>query len=401
MLTRRRFLITLPAAAVASAANAQSFGGRFRRTPAPALPSFIYFGTDTGKGLAHGIYVARFDPATGHITPPQLAATTPRPSYMAISQPIGGVRRLYAVNDVANESATITAFAMNQASGALTQINQVGAGGSEPCYISLDVTGQMAFVADYLGSAVTTFHVEPNGGLSAPVARIDFKDAHFGKRGPNSAHQDAPHPSSAQLSPDNRFLLVSDLGSDAISIFPVEPGAHLGPPVVYPIERSGSGPRHIAFHPNGRWVYSLNELDCTVQRFLWTTTSSRTAPQALLVNTGEAVKLAAPESSRNTTAAELAISADGNFLYASIRGNENSIVVFSIDDAGPLTFLQRIPTGGHTPRQFSLDASGRWLACCNQESGTVTVFRRDGGSGKLSGPVQTIPLDSVLFLLFA
>ena len=400
MLTRRRFLITFPAAA-ASAAHAQSFGGRFRRKPVPALPSFIYFGTDTGKGVAHGIYVARFDAATGHIGTPQLAATTERPSFLALSQPIGGVRRLYAVNDLANDSATISSFAMNQATGALTHINHVSAGGAGPCYLSLDAAGQTAFIADSIGSAVTTYHVEPNGGLSGPVTRIDFKDAHFGRHGPNSAHQEAPRPSSAQLSPDNRFLLVSDLSSDAISIFPVEPGARLGAPVLYPVERAGAGPRHLAFHPNGRWVYSLNELDSTIQRFLWTTTSSRTAPQALLVNTGEAVKLAAADSSRGSAAAELAISTDGNFLYASERGNENSIVVFSIDDQGPLTFLERIPTGGRTPRHFSLDPSGRWLACGNQDSGTVTVFRRDGGSGKLIGPVQSIALDSVLFLLFA
>ena len=399
MLTRRRFLLTLPAAA-AAAAHAQSFAARFRRTPAPAPPSFVYFGTGTDKGLARGIYLARFDPATGHISQPQLAASTLQPSFMAISQPVGGVRRIYAVNEVVNASASITSYNMNPATGALTRINQVSAGGASPCYISLDATGETAFVADFDGSAIATFRVLPGGGLSGPVEHIAFKDPRFGKRGPNTVRQDAPRPHSVHLSPDNRFLLVSDLGSDAISIFPVLSGARLGAPTLFPNERPGSGPRHIAFHPNGRWIYSLNELDSTIQRFLWTTTSSRTAPQAILVNTGEVVRLAGPQATKDNTAAEVVITGDGNFLYASICGGENSIVVYSIGDQGALTFLQRIPSGGRTPRQFTLDPSGRWLACGNQDSGTATVFRRDGGSGKLSGPVQSVALDSVLFILF-
>jgi len=408
MFTRRRFLLTLPAVAalprlLSESAEAQSFASRFHRAPAaPPPPHFVYFGTDTEKGAAHGIYVARFDEATGHFTEPQLAAATPRPSFLAISQPVGGRRRLYAVNAVANPSATVTSFLVNSATGALTEINQVSSDGAGPCYISLDAIDEIAFVANYVGSTIATYRVQPNGALSTPVERLDYKEPRFGKRGPVPGRQEVPHPHSVHVSPDNRFLLVSDLGSDKISIFQIEHSeAKLGPPTLFSNGRPGSGPRHIAFHPNGRWVYSINELDSTIDRFLWTTTSSRTAPQGLLINTGEVVKTIAPGFPvAKNTAAEIAISSDGNFLYASNRG-EDTLVVYTIADDGPLTFLQRVASGGRTPRHFTLDPSGHWLVCGNQDSATVTVFHRDGGTGRLSGPVQSISLDSVMFTLFA
>jgi 6-phosphogluconolactonase len=292
---------------------------------------------------------------------------------------------------------------MDPASGALKQINEVSSAGAGPCYFSLDATGKAAFVADYAGSAIATYHVLPDGGLSEPVVRIDYKDAKFGKRGPVTARQDVPHPHSVHLSPDNRFLLVNDLGSDAISVFRIDAAsARLGPPTLFTNDRPGSGPRHIAFHPNGRWVYSINEIDSTLDRFLWTTTSSPTDPQGLLVYTGEHVKTIAPGfPAAKNTAAEVAISPDGKFLYASNRG-EDTLVVFSIADVdGKLAFVQRISCGGKTPRHFTLSPDSRWILCGNQDSATVTVFRRDGGSGRLGGPVQTLPLDSVMFTLFA
>ena len=212
-----------------------------------------------------------------------------------------------------------------------------------------------------------------------------------------------PHPHSVHLSPDNRFLLVNDLGSDRISVFTVNPAtARLGPPALFSNNRPGSGLRHIAFHPNGRWVYSINELDSTIDRFLWTTTSSRTDPQGLLVNTGAPVKTIAPSFPvAKNTAAEVAISLDGNFLYASNRG-EDSLVVFSIAPVnGALTLVQRISCGGRTPRHFTLDPSERWLLCGNQDSASITIFRRDSASGRIGGPTQTIPLDSPMFCLFA
>src|ERR1017187_2918342 len=392
MFTRRRFLLTLPAVALSRhLATAQSFTNPLKKKPAPPPPpSFVYFGTDTAKGVAKGIYLSRFDRTAGQLTAPVLVAETLRPSYLALSTPVAGHRRLYAANAVPDASATITSFQMDPTTGALKEINQVASAGAGPCYVSLDATGETAFVANYVGSTIATYRVHPDGSLSDPVVRLDYKDPKFGKRGPVTARQDVPHPHSVHLSPDNRFLVVNDLGSDAISVFTVDAAtAHLGSPALFVNDRPGVGPRHIAFHPNGRWIYSINEIDSTIDHFLWTTTSSRTDPQAMLVNTGAHVKTIAPDfPAAKNTAAEVQISPDGNFLYASNRG-EDSLVVFSISADGKLTFIERVPCGGQTPRHFTLDPSGRWILCGNQDSATVTVFRRDGGTGRLSGPTQT------------
>jgi 6-phosphogluconolactonase len=405
MFTRRRFLLTFPAAAVLpKLALAQSFVNPLKKKPpVPPPPVFVYFGTDTAKGVSKGIYVSRFNPATGQLSAPVLAAATLRPAYLAISTPVAGHRRLYATNEASDSSATLSGFQVDPATGALRGINQVTATTAGPCYVSLDAAGEAAFVANYAGSSIESYRVLPNGALSEPVERIDFKNPKFGKRGPVGSRQDAPHPHSVHLSPDNRFLLVNDLGSDAITVFPIEPGAKLGTPVLYQNDRPGCGPRHIAFHPNGRWVYSINEIDSTIDLFHWSETTSRTDPQGLLINTGHFVKTVAPgPAAAKNTAAEVAVSSDGNFLYASNRG-EDTLVVFRISpDDGQLTLLQRIACGGKTPRHFTLspDSIARWIVCGNQDSATVTVFRRDAATGQLSGPVQTLPLDSVMFSMF-
>ncbi len=403
LFTRRRFLLALPAvAALPRLALTQSFVNPLRKTaPAPPPPSFVYFGTDTSDGIAKGIYLSRFNTVTGQLTPPALVAQTARPSYLAISSLVNGHRRIYAVNALPAPNDTIASYLMDPATGALHPINHVTSAGDGPCYISLDATGEVAYVANYVGSTIATYRVLPNGALSDPVTCIDFKNPKFGKRGPVAARQDVPHPHSVHLSPDNRFLLVNDLGSDEISVFPVAPGAHLGQPALFSNDRPGSGPRHIAFHPNGRWVYSVNEIDSTIDHFLWTTTSSRTDPQGMLINTSQTVKTIAPEfPAAKNTAAEVAVSPDGNFLYASNRG-ENTLVVFAIGAEGKLGFLQRIPCGGKTPRHFVLSPDSRWVLCGNQDSATVTVFRRDGATGRLTGPTQSLPLDSPMFTLFA
>ena len=406
MLTRRRFLLTLPALAAApklAAAQSFAFPHLPKKPPPPPPPTFVYFGTDTTKGVSKGIYLSRFDRTAGHLTPPQLVAETPRPSFLALSPAVAGHRRLYAVNAVADASATVSSFLMDPATGALKPINQVTSGGAGPAYISIDATGKTAFVANYVGSTITTYRIEPDGSLSQPVERIDYKDKKFGSRGPVTARQDVPHPHSMHISPDNRFLLVNDLGSDEISVFAIDAdSAHLGPPALFTNDRPGSGPRHLAFHPNGRWVYSINEIDSTIDLFLWTTTSSRTLPQGLLVKASTGIKTIDPKfPAAKNTAAEIAISSDGKFLYASNRG-EDSLVVFSIAPAdGALTFIERIPSGGKTPRQFAIDPSAHWLLCGNQDSANVAVFRRDLTSGRIGGPTQTVPIDSPMFILFA
>lgn len=403
MLTRRRFLLLLPAATASVSAAAQDLTSIFhRKKPAAPQPTRVYFGTDTTKGVSKGIYLAHFDSQTGQLSPPLLAATTARPSYMAITPTR---HHLYAVNAINDPAATVTGFAIDQRTGSLREIGQVPSGGAGPAYISIDATGHAAFVANYFGSTIASFRMLPDAMLSQPVERIDFNDhAKFAPLGPNAVRQDRSHPHCTTISPDNRFLLVCDLGTDHITIFAIDPEtARLtGKPYLFTNGRPGSGNRHVVFHPNGRWIYGINEIDSTIDHYLWTETHALNPPEALLVNTGHFVKTIAPSfPEEKNTAAEVAVSPDGNFLYASNRG-EDTLVVYSIDqEKGRLKLVQHISSGGKTPRHFTLDPTGQWILCGNQDSATVTVFHRDGATGRLTGPTQSIRLDSVMYTLFA
>lgn len=397
MITRRRFFLLFPA----YTASAQSL---FRKKqPLPPPPTRVFIGTDTAKGVSKGIYHCTFNSATGQLSVPVLAAETPRPSYLALSPLRAGRRSLYATNGVPNSSATVTTFDLDPRTGVLTEKGKVTSAGAGPTYISVDSTGHAAFVANYFGGTITSYKIQPDGTLSQPVDTFDFKDARFGHNGPVPGRQDTAHPHSVMVSPDDRFLLVNDLGKDALSVFHIDHvTGKLSPadPLLTTL-RAGSGPRHIAFHPNGRWIYLINELDSTLDHLLWTTTHSVTNPQGLLINANTTVKTIAPDfPAEKNTAAEVMISPDGNFLYASNRG-EDTLVVFSITGDGSLKEVQRIASGGKTPRHFTFDPTFRWILCGNQDSACVTIFRRDEGTGKLTGPLQSAPVDSPLFLLFA
>src|SRR5271168_5323497 len=344
MFTRRRFLVIVSAFA-ASAHAEVSWPLRKKKPVPPPPPLTVYFGTDTAKGVSKGIYQSHFDTIHGQLSAPVLAAATLRPSFLAVT-PVGQGRRcLYAVNAINDPAATATTFTIDPKTGALNQTGQVTSAGAGPAYISIDDTGHSAFVANYFGGTVASYRIQPDGTLSQPVSHIDFKDHRkFGALGPNSARQDAPHPHSATISPDNRFLLVCELGTDYISVFSInhETG-QLSDQRLFSNDHPGSGPRHVAFHPNGRWVYGINEIDSTLDHYLWTATRFADTPQGLLVNTNTPVKTIAPDfPADKNTAAELAISSDGLFLYASNRG-EDSLVVFSIRPKdGKLDLVQRI-----------------------------------------------------------
>jgi 6-phosphogluconolactonase len=376
--------------------------GKRKKQQTPAAP-LVYLGGDTINSASKGIYLARFNPATGQLTTPALVAECVRPSYMATAM-VGKRRLLYAANEGHDEpSSGVSSYVINPADGSLTFLGKVSAGGAGPCFISVDETASCAFVANYTGSSVASYKINGDGTLTQPVDRVDFKQPSFGHHGPNAARQDASHPHSANVSPDNRFLIVNDLGNDNIATFYIDNAtAHLGPAQLNESRTAGSGPRHIAFHPNGRWAYGVNELNSTVQHYLWNTTHSAggSTPVALLTEAGAAVSTLDAAYRGLNTAAEIAVTADGSAVIVSNRG-ENSLVVFAIDGLrGALTLRQRVACAGKTPRQFTLDQTGRWLLCGNQDSGTVTVFSVDRNQ-QISGPVQTLAIPMPQMILFA
>ncbi len=365
-LSRRRLLRLLPLAAAHASLPAQMQLFKQRRKPkSQAMQPLVYIGTDTNHAGAKGIYQARFDARSGRLSEPVLAATCFRPAYLAANQvgkgQPGAPERhiLYVTNEGDAKTSAVSSYQMDPATGALTLLGQVSSAGAGPCYVAVDASGRSAYVANYAGGTIASYRVQPDGTLSEPVDRVDFHDQSvFGHHGPMAARQDGPHPHSSMVTPDNRFLVVNDLGDDSIAIFPIDAKtAHLGKPHLFQSLSPGSGPRHVAFHPNGRWAYGIDELASRIDQYLYT--SMRGGPgleaQAILTGADHSVSTLDAGFHGTNTAAEIVMAPDGDVLYASNRG-EDSLVVFAIDQTnGMLSFRQRIACGGKTPRHFTLD----------------------------------------------
>jgi 6-phosphogluconolactonase len=333
----------------------------------------VYVGTYT-SGESKGIYRLRLDLATGGLSPEGDPTETVNPSFLAF-HPSG--RFLYAVNETGDArrdpSGGVSAFAIDAKTGSLTFLNRQPSGGPAPCHLSVDKAGRHVLVANYWDGSVSVLPIGTDGRLGAATARIQHEG-----HGPNAERQEGPHAHSVHLDADNRFALVADLGSDRVAVYRFdaqkgtltanEPAAGVLPP--------GSGPRHFAFHPDGRHAYVINELNATVTVFDYDPAKGALAPQQTVPT------LPAGFTGANTTA-EVVVRPDGRFVYASNRGHD-SLALFSVDAAtGRLTALGHQPTLGRQPRNFAIDPSGTFLLAANQDSDSVVVFRIDPASGKL------------------
>jgi 6-phosphogluconolactonase len=343
--------------------------------------SELYIGTYTHEiepgNKGDGIYLSQWDAAAGTLTPLTLAMRTADPSFMALP-PAGDV--LYAVNEIEGPEGSVTAFHRDPR-GVLVQRNAVSSGGNSPCHITVDHTNRAVFVANYGNGSLTSYRVTANG-LEGPVSRFADEFKKLGM-GPNQERQKSPHIHCVTLSPDERYLLVSDLGTDHIWIFHVDlKTATLTETKNFFHAKPGSGPRHTHFHPNRKWVYSINEMAATVDVLEWN------AKAGTLTGVSE-VSLRDASSPADSTGAELAIDRAGRFLYASHR-TENTLLVFSIDaKSGALSLVQRIGCGGKNPRDFTLDPSEKWVVATNQDSQNIVLFGRDPQTGKLSETGKT------------
>lgn len=339
--------------------------------------------TPDGSG-SKGIYAARFDTTTGKLAGLTPVAELQNPSWVTVSR---DRRFLYAVSEVGVADATGTpaglVVAYSVASdGKLTELNRVSSGGADPCHLAIDRAGRTVAVANYTGGSTVSFHVGTDGRLGAAS-----KDQHLGK-GPNAQRQEAAHAHSVDFVADGRLLLSCDLGNDRVYVYRHDPragtiAAHK--PAFVGLE-PGAGPRHLAVHPSGRYVYVLTELSSHVAMFAWNP-SAGTLVQRQSVST---VPLGTPSS--NSTA-EIVVHPNGRFVYASNRGHD-SIAVFSVDArAGRLTLLANTPTGGNVPRNFAVDPSGRWILAANQRSNSIVTFAIDPSKGTLTpnGATLAVP----------
>ena len=276
----------------------------------------------------------------------------------------------------------MSAFSIDHASGKLTLLNQVSSHGAGPCYITLDKTGKFVLVANYDSGTVATFPVLPDGKLGEAASVMQ----HSG-HGSDPERQEGPHAHEIELSPNNHFAVAADLGLDKLLVYKFDAGTgalKANDPPFAQIE-PGSGPRHFAFTPNGKFAYVLAEMKSTVTALSFDSRSG-TFHQLQTVSS-----LPADYKGKND-AAELGISPSGRFVYASNRGSD-TIAVFSIGRDGKLANVEYAPTKGQTPRGFRLDPSGSYLFAANQESNNIVIFKVDAKSGKLTptGKVLDVP----------
>jgi 6-phosphogluconolactonase len=332
----------------------------------------LYVGTYTSGG-SKGIYRLHLDTATGALTPAGDPTETVNPSFLAFHP----TRRfLYAVNETGDAardpSGAVSAFAIDRATGSLTLLNQQPSGGPAPCHMTIDKEGRHLLVANYWGATAAVLPIQADGRLGPPaVVR------HEG-RGPHPERQTEPHPHSINLDPANRFAFVADLGIDKLVAyrFDAAKGTLARHDAGTVALKPGAGPRHLAFHPDGRQAYVINELDSTITRLDYDAASGKMSAAQTLST------LPAAFQGRNITA-EVVVHPDGTLLFGSNRGHD-SIAAFRIDPAtGALTALGHTPTGGKTPRNFAIDPTGAYLLAANQESDTIAVFRIDRASGRL------------------
>jgi 6-phosphogluconolactonase len=349
----------------------------------------VYFGTFTdGKG----IYVSWLDLDTGKLSPPQLAAPLAAPSSVAVS-PDG--RFLYAGSHGTNGDF-VDSFAIDGQMGSLKLLDQKSASGVEPCYVGADAAGRNLFVADYVSGTVKSFHINPDGTL------VDGTVIQHHGHSVNPDRQKGPHAHCFVSAPGGRFALACDLGLDKVMIYRVNTAnAALTPnSPPFAIMSTGSGPRHLAFSPDGKKVCVLSEMACTATVYDWDGLNGTLTPQ-------QAVPLLPPGLYQKTfTAAEIAYSPDGKYIYATVRGpvvpGANTISVLAVDAAsGNLSLVQNISCDGNFPRGMGIDPSGHWLLAGNQKSGTVTVFRIDPKTGKLAPTGQNVDVGSVVDVKFA
>jgi 6-phosphogluconolactonase len=350
-----------------------------------------YFADAHGKGLS----LFAFDEADATATPLCEVTGIDNPSYLSIS---AGGRFLYANSEVSGwPEGTVTAYAIDAAAPRLRALNMQSSVGSITAHSSFDATGRFLLVANYsLGpmdegsnQAIAVLPVGADGRLGPAVSSV----LHEGT-GPNPDRQERPHPHCVFAVPDNRFVVVADLGLDALFAYPFDAEGRLDAAgVVRSPLPAGSGPRHFAFHGNGRLAVLICELDSTVASLRYDPATGRFETIGIVS--------AVPEGVSGSHCSGIQIHPNGRFVYGANRGHD-SVAAFGLDaGSGALTPLGHTPCGGKTPRDMTIDPSGRFLMVCNQDSDVISVFAIDPGSGALAPAGRDIAIGTPMCVKFA
>lgn len=350
-------------------------------------PVNLLIGTYTNTGKSKGIYVYSFDPKSGNLTLKNQAIAE-NPSFLALSN---NKKYLYAVNELNKGKGSISAFKYDQSTGELALLNTQLTAGDDPCHVSIDKNDHHVIVSNYSGGNFTVFGIEEDGRLTAKKQLIQHEG-----NGPNKSRQEKPHVHSAFFSPDGQQLFVQDLGTDLIHIYPYRENDEQQPISRSEVRRipatPGSGPRHITFSKDGKFVYLIQEMTAAVTVFAYT--------DGMLEPIQE-LSMLAKDFKGEVGAADIHIAPDGKFLYASNRGEANDIAIYAIDTStGKLSHLTNQPAEGRGPRNFALSPDGKFLLIANQSTDNVIVFERNPHTGLLKKTNTQIAVGAPVCLVF-
>lgn len=393
-------LIAGPARARSAAARGPllAYVGTFSSPLRDVLPTQV----DLPPGNGRGIHLFRVDRTSGALTASGLHEMSTSPSCLARN---ADGTRLYSANETDRvgdaREGTVSAFAIDPGDGRLTELNTVRSGGAGPTYVSLHPSGRFLLVANYFGGSVAVLPIRPDGRLDDPTdVRTDTGEIGPARatNAPPGSHafsgHDRTHAHMIQADPSGRFVLHVDLGLDRIFVWrldetkglltPNDPPAVALPP--------GDGPRHFSFHPNGRWLYSVQEEASTVVRFDLEPTTGRLIPR-------QTISTLPPGFAGSNFCSEILVSADGRFVYVGNRLHD-SIGILSVGPDGELAYVGEEWTRGDYPRSFSFDPTGRFLYCCNQRGDNVTTFRVNRDDGRLEFTGQYTPVGNPSAIVF-
>lgn len=342
-------------------------------THAQVKKEIMYVGTYSVRG-SKGIYVLTFNRAKGTLTQQQAVPSLESPIFQTIHP---NKKFLYSVNvgsaEVPDKGGSVSAYGIDAATGKLSGLNSRPSYGGEPCHISIEKNGQYAFVSNYQEGNMVSLQLFDDGLVGAAADAKKFSGNSINKQ-----RQEQSHIHSAVISPDNKFLYVSDLGTDKVYIFRINDNGTLAPASMPSISvAAGAGPRHFTFHPNGKYAYLAEELTSTVAAF-----SVDKATGALTLLQDSVVSL--PEEFKNhNTSADIHTDPKGKFLYMSNRGHD-AIAIFSINADGTIKLLGHQSVLGKTPRNFFMDPRGEFIFVANQDTDNIVVFRINAKTGKLT-----------------
>jgi len=347
----------------------------------------VIIGTYTNTGKSEGIYVYSFNEETGALTYKNKVGNVDNPSFLTVSP---DKKYVYAISE-SGENSSVSAFNYDVATGKLTFINKQPSGGRGPCYVEVDQTGKFVFTANYGSGSLAALPVLADGSLGSDIQQIDHTGASMVK-----PSQKSPRMHSVVMDPKNEFLIASNLGTDKIGVYKFDPLKKSNPltpadPEFVSLD-PGSGPRHFAFHPNGKYAYSVRELDAHVTAFTYE--GGKLTPI-------QTITMLPDNFEGKIGAADIHVSPDGKFVYASNRLDLNEIVIYAVDQAtGRLTFVGRQSSMGNHPRNFAIDPTGNFLLVANQNTDDIYVFKRDKTTGLLTLTDNKLELGQPVCLKF-